>query len=150
MNAGDIQPQCNGNSGGILPAQRSFSLSALLYTSFPENPNAMASLEASHWHNEALLCRHCYERAFPNQAVRPLYVHNNTTGSGDLHREISQHAQFATHLPSVPSFPSSTIDLPDQVLQYTWVTSSLHFHRNTSFIPRKHAKHETQGQQPGD
>ena len=139
VNAGEIQPQCNGDSGCISLAQPNFSLSALLYTSFPGNPQCngkSGGISLAQW---SFLCRHRYTPAFPNQAVRPLYVHDNTTGSGDLHRGTSQHAQFATHLPSVSSCPSSTINLPDQVLQYTWVTISPHFRRNTSFVPRKHA-----------
>lgn len=74
--------QCNGNTGGVSLAQRSYSLATSLYTSFP------------------------------SQAVGPLFVHNNTAGSGDLYRATLQRAQFAIHLPSVPFCPSSTIGLP--------------------------------------
>lgn len=74
--------------------------------------DTMESLEASRWHNEAILCRRCYTPAFPSSTAGHLYVHNNTAGSGDLYRATFQRAQFAIHLPSVPFCPSSTIDLP--------------------------------------
>lgn len=94
-------------------AERSFSLSALLYTSFA----GPLPMDWPFWRRlagttELFFVDIVIHQHFQSQAAGPLYVHDNTTGSGDLRRATFQHAQFAVHLPSVHSCASSTIEGP--------------------------------------